>query len=328
MNDDQSGKSRLKSFSLASRVKERKPAVPEPTDAQHIGSVRTFLDALEKIARPSESILFYRGHSNFAYKLRPLIYRNDGWIENEDILFKELILRCPNDFSHQESTFQTLVKMQHYCLPTRLLDLTTNPLVALLFACTEGEDKRQSGEVLVFQVPKKEVKYFDSDTVSVIANISRRPASFSVPTPIKPDPGTYKSEVERDSLIIESFNEEDDIEYLLHEIKHEKPYFKHLIKPAHLESVVCVKPKMDNPRIIRQDGAFFLFGVSGTKLQPAMVPTKYLVSTGENRILIRANAKKKHFIPQLEALGITMGTVYPEIDRVAEFIKKSYERIA
>ena len=46
--------------------------------------------------------------------------------------------------------------------------------------------------------------------------------------------------------------------------KHEKPYFEPLIKRDHLESVVCVKPKMDNPRIIRQDGAFFFIpGVSG-----------------------------------------------------------------
>jgi FRG domain len=281
----------------------------EPKGAVRIGSVRTFLDALEKFERSAKSAYFFRGHSNFTYTLKPSIYRDEGWIQNEDVLFKELILRCPNDFSDQQSTFQTLVKMQHYSLPTRLLDLTANPLVALLFACTAGGDPQESGEVLVFRVPKREIKYFDSDTVSVISNISRRPKSFKIPSA---------------NLTEKQFNATTEIGYLLHEIKHEKPYFEPSIMRAHLESVICVKPKMDNPRIIRQDGAFLLFGVSETKMSPATVPPEYFASEQSNRILVIAQEKKR-MLKQLEALGITQGTIYPEIERVAEYIKSTYK---
>lgn len=282
----------------------------EPEGVTRVGSVRTFLDALEKYDRPSDSMVFYRGHSNFTYELKPSIYRDEGWIRNEDILFKELVLKCPNEFSVQESTFQTLVKMQHYSLPTRLLDLTANPLIALFFACSQGKkDAHASGEVLRFRISTRRIKYFDSDTVSVIANISRRPHTFQVPS---------------EGLTPGQFRLNPDMRYLLNEIKHEKPYFEPEIARADLESVVCVKPKMDNPRIIRQDGAFFLFGVSGTKLSPATIPSDYYSRSDSNRLFIIAQEKKR-IRSQLEALGITEGTIYPEIEHVAEFIKTTYK---
>ena len=82
----------------------------------------------------NDHAIFFRGHSNKNYKLEPYIYR-DEIIKNEHIIFKELLLRCPQDFEHCKTTFEFLVKMQHYSLPTRLLDITTNPLIALYFAC-------------------------------------------------------------------------------------------------------------------------------------------------------------------------------------------------
>lgn len=290
---------------MAMRIKR---TAPTPPDAIRVGTVTTFLHALEKLERPSDTSFFYRGHESFEYSLIPRVYRDTGWINNEDVLFKELILRCPNDFSSLASTFQTLVKMQHYGLPTRLLDLTANPLIALYFACAPADPPNQSGEVIVFGVPTKEIKYYDSDTVSVIANIARRPANFVVPSA-----GLSKTQ----------FNKNPEIKYLLHEIKQEKPYFEPLIQREHLQSVICVKPKMENPRIIRQDGAFLLFGVDGVKTSSVDVPKKYIASTGAKRIIV-IGSEKPNILRQLEALGISKSTVYPEIDRVAEFLTSRY----
>lgn len=289
-------------------IKYKRSAATDPKDAIRVGSVRTFLDALEKIEKPSGRALFYRGHSSFNYQLKPSIYRDSRWIDNEDIMFKELILRCPNDFTSLASTFQTLVKMQHYGLPTRLLDLTANPLIALYFACDPADLPSESGEVLAFGIPTAEVKYYDSDTVSVIANIARRPASFEIP------PG---------NLIKAKFNKEKSIRYLLHEIKQEKPYFEPEIVREHLESVVCVRPKLENPRIIRQDGAFFLFGVAGSKTTSATVPERYIATSSSKRILV-IGSEKRRIRSQLESLGIFQATVYPEIDQVADFLKFHY----
>lgn len=286
----------------------KKRAAAEPPDATRIGSVRTFLDALEKFDRSGITTFFYRGHPSFTYSLQPSLYRDARLVANEDVMFKELILRCPNDFASLGSTFQTLVKMQHYGLPTRLLDLTANPLIALYFACDLADPASESGEVVAFSVPTQEVKYYDSDTVSVISNIARRPSNFEVPNA---------------GQTLKKFNSQPAIRYLLHEIKQEKPYFEPEIVREHLESVVCVRPKLENPRIIRQDGAFFLFGVNGAKAVRASVPEKYVASAAEKRILVIGSEKAK-IRGQLEALGISKSTVYPEIDRVAEFLKAHY----
>lgn len=290
---------------MAIRIKR---AALAPSDAIRVGSVRTFLDALEKFERSDNTSFLYRGHASFTYSLTPSIYRDAGWIASEHVMFRELVLRCPNDFSSLASTFQTLVKMQHYGLPTRLLDLTANPLIALYFACDPADPPSESGEVIAFGVPTTEIKYYDSDTVSVISNIARRPFDFTIPAA---------------TLTKTAFNMTSEIRYLLHEIKQEKPYFEPKIVRAHLESVICVRPKLENPRIVRQDGAFFLFGVAGAKQVSASVPQQYIVSSQSRRIIV-IGSEKRRIRTQLEALGISKGSVYPEIDRVAEFLKSHY----
>jgi hypothetical protein len=80
---------------------------------------------------------------------------------------------------------------------------------------------------------------------------------------------------------------------------------------------------MDNARIIRQDGAFFLFGIGQTKLYPASLPTQYRLSNSYPRLLVKSE-EKKNVRDQLETLGITKGTIYPEIERVAEYIRSLY----
>lgn len=278
--------------------------------SKELTGIPHILNKLEQFTNRNENnTLFFRGHSKDTYLLKPSVYRDDKTIENEHIIFKELLIKCPQDFIHCQSTFEFLVKMQHYSLPTRLLDITTNPLIALYFACKTNHNF--DGELLTFSLPNERIKYYDSDTVSVISNISRRLASFKIPT--------INNETDK-----AEFNKSPEIQFLLHEIGAEKPYFRPLIEAEDLSSVVCVKPKLDNPRVIKQDSAFFLFGVNGEKKNCANFPDEYLLSKNEKSKIVIKASDKQQILNQLQALGVTEATVFPEIETVAKYIKKMY----
>ena len=114
---------------------------------------------------------FYRGHSNANWKLLPSIFRTPNGVEKEHLLFRDMVAHEPQSFSECKSALDYLVQMQHYGLPTRLLDVTLNPLVALYFACEKEENK--DGQVYLFSVPENRVKHYDSDTISVLANLAK-----------------------------------------------------------------------------------------------------------------------------------------------------------
>lgn len=282
---------------------------------QKIGAISHFLSRLKDIGREKGKILFFRGHSKKCFKLEPSIYRNPGLISNEATMLKELILRCPNDFSGGISTFESLVKMQHYGLPTRLLDITSNPLAALHFACETHEEDDDDGKVIVFGFDIEKVKYFDSDTVSVLSNLSRQPVDFEVPP--------YDDVDDLDTVavkkLLSDFNNTKAIQLLLHDVRQDKPHFEPIIRPIDLSCVLCVKPKLDNPRIIRQDGAFLLFGIDRIKTQPPALADKFIV----DEFIIRRDGKKE-LSSELANFGVTKATLFPEIERVATHIKDYY----
>lgn len=276
---------------------------------------------LELIAREKkeagENSLYFRGHKEHYEKIIPSIGRN-SLLESEDKLFKEFILRNPDEFKEQRSTFQILAKMQHYGLPTRLLDITSNPLISLFFAVEEDEiTENVDGEFVIFSIPQNFIKYYDSDTVSVVSNIAKRPYKKLNVSRISRK--ITKEETKQQWL--KRFNDIPHIKYLLHEIKDEKPYFAHVIEKDHLQSIWCVKPLLNNRRIIKQDGAFLLFGLDGSKEKlasykpDAFMPKCYRVND------------KARLREQLELLGVSKDKIYPELDTTAQYLKNKYAKV-
>lgn len=112
-----------------------------------VSTLSEYIDIVTKLATISKKsnygCLVFRGHSDYSskYKLIPTIARTSkGTEEIEGSMVNEMLILRPEEFEGINSDFDLLAKLQHFGLPTRLLDFTYNPLIALYFACSSKSE--------------------------------------------------------------------------------------------------------------------------------------------------------------------------------------------
>jgi hypothetical protein len=273
-------------------------------EVAEVGSVDDFVRWVFGQPPTEDEMAFYRGHSKAdEYKLVPYVLRSPEQSEAEFRKYQEMLMANPVDFREDANTFERLSRMQHYGLATRMLDTSTNPLIALFFAC-RNRDGRPSddyvGDVIRFTIAKTKVKYYGSDTVSCLSNLAQMDDE---------DRKTLDTTLDRDA-----FNASKPVTKLLHFIKGEKPYFRDVIEPDDLSRVLCVRARHSNERVTAQSGAFLLFG------QGAVLPEYGNADITVRRVKI-AKHRKAEIIRQLDTLAINSGTAFRDIATYAEYIK-------
>ena len=104
---------------------------------REIHSVSNLLEGLAADVGEYEGSVWFRGQCSFDWKLVPGYYRLNA-APPETTLLKRFRQSAAMLLSKDPSaTFDWLFLMQHYGIPTRLLDWTESPLIALYFAVSE-----------------------------------------------------------------------------------------------------------------------------------------------------------------------------------------------
>lgn len=126
-------------------------------------SVLGYLEIIKGKTKDFSKKLF-RGHSSTTWNLEPSLYRRDDYkIGRERDLYREVKKLNFNDFKKQEKFIDVLCRMQHYGIPTTLLDWTKNPLIALFFSCIPPRGR--NGEVIY--VEPKHYYLYESDEFEI-----------------------------------------------------------------------------------------------------------------------------------------------------------------
>jgi hypothetical protein len=276
-----------------------------------------FIEAFAQYLSDSKYLKCFRGQRDASWPIVAGIFRPKfkELLENEKRAVRDLISVHPSEFATDETMLDKLVRMQHFGLPTRLLDVSRNALVALYFATDPGPhgSKPSDGMVTAFAIPPEREKYFDSDSVSCIANLANMTSE-------------EKAEIyQLKELLIElpedeqitKFNNDGVIKRLHQFIRSEKSYFQPIIKPIDLLQPYYVHPKMSNSRILAQSGAFIVYGIDPFK------ELFFPYEIEETSFLVPQKAKEP-IRKALANLGINESTLFPEIDKAAARIKNQY----
>ena len=206
--------------------------------------------------------VFFRGQSEEFEFIIPSIFRDTKYIENEDELIKEAEISYPLEIQKIKYQSDKLALMQHYGLPTRILDITTNALVALYFAVSENKDK--DGVVYLFNKKTNKKEVLTSKSIPVI--IKTVLANLTYKEKLLLDL-TFRK-IKNKEILLSSFRKVNYrilsiIEKIYDTIKMDIGFIPTNIKISDFYGLNFVSPLEIDERIIRQNAMFMIFGLDG-----------------------------------------------------------------
>lgn len=293
---------------------------PELENQNEINSVSSFISEIKSLRESNEGYsteLYFRGQETEFWDIEPSIFRDD-MLSVEHKLMQIPLQKIPMEFKEFNTTFDIMTKYQHYGMCTRLLDLTTNPLVALYFACKIHGNKEYNTEDGVINHEPYGVIYYTKNYYP------------SLPTEqgVKIVSALASYDLSKQNTICDILKKlrQDHIideETMTHWM--DNNYTKEFIDTIQMNYMVI--PTYTNERLRKQNGVFLLASTftinSGTDIKQAIITkTKsdlrdafspsYFYIEGEN---------KESILKELDLYTINEATLFSELEHQLSYIK-------
>lgn len=156
-----------------------------------VKTIREFESFVKEVANLKEVGYVFRGEAQYTDKVQykkitPTIFRkyncngkcdeNGTRVHSESKLIDAVLNKFPFEFKDSKNNMDVLLKMQHYEIPTRLLDITFNPYIALLFAldgtCKKGFNERYVYVINTSDMEEKNVYSTDLVSLAVLSRLT------------------------------------------------------------------------------------------------------------------------------------------------------------
>ena len=224
--------------------------------------------------------------------------------------------KSPTEFRDLNSMFDIMTKYQHYGMCTRLLDLTTNPLVALYFACKkhgavkyvteDGEVEKEPYGVIYYTD-----KYYSSQSTDIEIQIVSALASY---------------DLEKENTL------SDVLERLYHDrIIDERTKDNWLVNYGEFVKIIqnnyMVMPTYTNERLRKQSGVFLLTSLFSFNKENEVKNSVISKAKGKlkeefsDTCFYISGEDKENILKELDLYNINEATLFPELEHQLSYIK-------
>lgn len=262
-----------------------------------IKTLKAFSSAIEnKIQSSFDNTLWFRGCGNSSYKLSPSIHRHPEISDPKEIIileqkiinrFKQRSIPFLNRDLNLDNKWEVLFYMQHFGTPTRLLDWSESPYIALYFAATCANYKRNG----------KKIEYQDDIAIWFLDPIKWN-------RKILEDVGFSEGIISYESKLIDSFEPFTD-----YNLMREKP--------------IAIYGTHNSGRIVAQRGVFTIFG-KGIKPMEVLFEEDNFPADALIKIIIPKD-KINGILNSLISIGVTDSVVFPDLDGLSKEVKRFYK---
>lgn len=246
----------------------------------------------------TQDVVHYRGQSNSLWGLTPAVFRPIGGVGfyNEHDLILDAQTQCWRWLQDCHSELDQLVKLQHFGLKTRLLDFTSNPLIALYFACCSEE----SSDGVVY------CSFKEISDISIAKLIARIVANHNV----------VEFNISDEKLLLYAKSVGLNISKCC--------IIREMLSKPHV--IVC---PFNNERISNQNGLFVIAPLFKDKTTEFLFSRELDFSNpkfellSRNKVIIESTSKPQ-ILRELAQIGISEKYIFPDFEHTLISINRSH----